>query len=617
MRRTPFVAACIAALFFLPHALRAEFIVGFSGSANVQGEPGSNVVETYYATLSEDAGGTGVKGFSLGMSADDASITAITITGTDAGNFSQNCTNGFLHMELTHGAGNEGAVAAVVFGECSPPVLPAGTTHTVAALTVTIPVPEGTGQARLFYKGGLTGSGQPVAIVVIDADDTSKTPTFQDFTIGLQSSGGFIVGFSGSANVEGEAGSNVEETYYATLSEDAGGTGAQGFQFGVSAVDATITAITISGTQAERFLAESHFVKMELADPEKSGGNEGATAAVVLCMVGVCPGEGVLPAGTTHTVARLTVTIPIPQGTGRATLLYKDGLAGTDQQAVAIKVTKGGNSYVPVQRDFPIGVRSVTTAGAPDGLTAVEVTQSSVRLQWTDRSSDEDSFAIERRGPQDAEYMALKTVGMNVTECEDTGLCPEESYSYRVRAARGELFSAYSNEVSVETAAWPPGRLTVSKGYMTFGKKTEECGLYVKKGIFDPGDTVLENALVLEDVWLEVNEKMYFDPADPEREVMVKVNKKTGEVTSVTLRDAQKNKAVMNLKKCSMSLSLRSIPDPVSEEGFRRVTIEMHVDDFQGTVSPSGAMNTKNVNKIILGPATGSLSRIPGSCTES
>jgi len=71
---------------------------------------------------------------------------------------------------------------------------------------------------------------------------------------------------------------------------------------------------------------------------------------------------------------------------------------------------------------------SPTPPYAPSNVTAGEVTQTSVRLQWIDNSDNEEGFRIYRDG------MLIGTVSMNVVAYQDKDLRPATTYRYVVRA---------------------------------------------------------------------------------------------------------------------------------------------------------------------------------------
>jgi hypothetical protein len=94
-----------------------------------------------------------------------------------------------------------------------------------------------------------------------------------------------------------------------------------------------------------------------------------------------------------------------------------------------------------------------TVPAAPTGLVASVTSGTQVVLTWTDASSDEDAFSVERatgNGP----FGLVASVGANSAGYTDTTVLEGTSYAYRVRAGNGAGFSAYSNTA---TAATPGG----------------------------------------------------------------------------------------------------------------------------------------------------------------
>jgi len=82
---------------------------------------------------------------------------------------------------------------------------------------------------------------------------------------------------------------------------------------------------------------------------------------------------------------------------------------------------------------------------APSYLSATAPSYSQVNLTWNDNSGNEEGYRIYRNGS------SVGQVGANVTSYQDTGLSPNTSYSYYVRAYRGSIESDSSNTVNITT----------------------------------------------------------------------------------------------------------------------------------------------------------------------
>ncbi|MEW6417168.1 MAG: S8 family serine peptidase [Nitrospirota bacterium] len=88
---------------------------------------------------------------------------------------------------------------------------------------------------------------------------------------------------------------------------------------------------------------------------------------------------------------------------------------------------------------------------APGSLSASAISSSQIDLSWTDNSSNETGFKIERKVDAGGTYSEIATVGANITTNSDTGLSASTTYYYRVSAYNVAGDSSYSNEVSVTT----------------------------------------------------------------------------------------------------------------------------------------------------------------------
>ncbi|MDD5224893.1 MAG: SUMF1/EgtB/PvdO family nonheme iron enzyme, partial [bacterium] len=104
---------------------------------------------------------------------------------------------------------------------------------------------------------------------------------------------------------------------------------------------------------------------------------------------------------------------------------------------------------------------------APANLQAAAVSASQVDLTWSDNSSDESGFQVERKRGAGGEYFPIYASSAGVTNWSDSGLGggPEsETYFYRVSAYYPGGHSAYSNETAATVPAgtsWPEGMTSV------------------------------------------------------------------------------------------------------------------------------------------------------------
>jgi hypothetical protein len=92
-----------------------------------------------------------------------------------------------------------------------------------------------------------------------------------------------------------------------------------------------------------------------------------------------------------------------------------------------------------------------TVPAAPTGLTATTLNTSSVRLHWTDNSTDEAGFRVYASRDQKT-WTLLGTVGADVTAVDHTGLKRSQRYYYKVRAYNAVGDSPDSNAAYASTA---------------------------------------------------------------------------------------------------------------------------------------------------------------------
>src|SRR5712691_2904403 len=78
------------------------------------------------------------------------------------------------------------------------------------------------------------------------------------------------------------------------------------------------------------------------------------------------------------------------------------------------------------------GIAHAAVPTAPTNLTATAASTTQINLSWTDNSSNETSFKIERKTGSGGTYSQIATVGANVAVFSNTGLTAGTTYFYRV-----------------------------------------------------------------------------------------------------------------------------------------------------------------------------------------
>jgi uncharacterized protein (TIGR02145 family) len=112
------------------------------------------------------------------------------------------------------------------------------------------------------------------------------------------------------------------------------------------------------------------------------------------------------------------------------------------------------------------GTTTITTVvpAAPENLTGEVISTTAINLTWTDRSTNETGFKIERK-LLGGTFEIVGTKANDITTFSDTGLTPSTNYIYRVYSYNeGGKSPVYSNEHTLTTNSTIPS--------ITIGKQT-------------------------------------------------------------------------------------------------------------------------------------------------
>ncbi|MBN1673679.1 MAG: fibronectin type III domain-containing protein, partial [Kiritimatiellae bacterium] len=95
---------------------------------------------------------------------------------------------------------------------------------------------------------------------------------------------------------------------------------------------------------------------------------------------------------------------------------------------------------------------------APGNLTATAVSATQIGLTWSDNSSDETLFKIDRRKSGMDTWVRIAEPAANTTVASDSGLDPETKYYYQIKAYNAAGNSPYSAiaDATTPAAAQPP-----------------------------------------------------------------------------------------------------------------------------------------------------------------
>jgi PKD repeat protein len=118
-------------------------------------------------------------------------------------------------------------------------------------------------------------------------------------------------------------------------------------------------------------------------------------------------------------------------------------------------VTVNGEAGTTTAMGVEICRQACSSTPAPSGLTAEAQSTSTIQLDWTDNSGDEDGFDIQR-SPDGSDWSAVTTVAPETTTYLDDNLQVGTAYYYRVRASAPLEDSGWSNTAGEQTFAVPP-----------------------------------------------------------------------------------------------------------------------------------------------------------------
>jgi hypothetical protein len=145
---------------------------------------------------------------------------------------------------------------------------------------------------------------------------------------------------------------------------------------------------------------------------------------------------------------------------------------------------KNGYVFSPASRNVTVNggnvpnqnfTATLSTINPPSNLTATAVSSSQINLSWTDNSTDEAGFKIERKTGAGGTYSQIDTVGANITTYPNTGLEASTTYYYRVRAYNAGGDSAYSNEASATTMSVPSGTVRIARAEPLYFSSLQEA----------------------------------------------------------------------------------------------------------------------------------------------
>lgn len=180
--------------------------------------------------------------------------------------------------------------------------------------------------------------------------------------------------------------------------------------------------------------------------------------------------SGTATSGTDHTSLGTSVVIPAGAASATKTVAPIDDSVVEGNETVILTISSNTAYTVGAPSWATVTIADDDVASpptAPSGLTATAPSSTRINLAWTDNSSNESGFEIERKTGFGGTWSRIVTVGAGVTSYSNTGLSAFTTYYYRVRATGAAGDSVYSNEANATTA--PPGSNLLPNGDMESG----------------------------------------------------------------------------------------------------------------------------------------------------
>jgi len=207
---------------------------------------------------------------------------------------------------------------------------------------------------------------------------------------------------------------------------------------------------------------------LAIADVSASEGNSGTTDVVVAITltnpnsqtvtVDYQVVDGSATGGSDYTVISTSGTMTFFNGgatTQRLRVTIIGDAANEADETFLVHLSNATNATITDDQGVGTIINddgTVTPPNAPGNLTASATGTTTASLAWTDNSSDEDGFKIERK-IDGGSFTEIATIGHNANSFNDTELSAGATYVYRVRAFKAALTSSYSNEASATTSS--------------------------------------------------------------------------------------------------------------------------------------------------------------------
>jgi hypothetical protein len=163
----------------------------------------------------------------------------------------------------------------------------------------------------------------------------------------------------------------------------------------------------------------------------------------------------------------------------------------------------------------------VNTFPAPSNPTITQLAVNSVKIDWTDNSTGEDGFKIDKKNDTGVWTIGFATVGASVITWTDTAAAISDSLQYRVYGYKGTTYSTYAYTSASDLTFPPPSNVSYNKVSVSSiqlnwtDNSTGETGFKIDRSV-DGGSwtiaygTVTENIITWTDAVAPINKNIQY-----------------------------------------------------------------------------------------------------------
>ncbi|MBI4635085.1 MAG: SBBP repeat-containing protein [Candidatus Rokubacteria bacterium] len=330
-------------------------------------------------------------------------------------------------------------------------------------------------------------SGGGTDAFVTKLDPTGATLVYSTYLGGSSTDGSFAIAVDGSGNayVTGETLSTNFPT--ASAAQPALGGFGDAFIARISEAGADLALAMTDAPDPVTVGASLTYYTLTVTN----GGPSTATGVTLtdplpagLTFASATPSQGTCSGTTTVSCALGSLS---NGASATVTLVVTPTVAGGLTNTASVTATETDASTANNTASATTTITAPPPPTAPSGLTATLASPTQVTLAWTDQSTDETDFELERDTDGTGLFALLTTVpaatGTGTRTFADTTVVLNRTYTYRVRAVNGASASGYSNTAAVTVQA---GRLVVLPPRLTFSG--------VSAGSSDTKTVTLQNA---------------------------------------------------------------------------------------------------------------------------